>query len=133
MQIYGPPTIPHPSQEKTTLSYYLTNSLGSLGSSSWEAKTNSLTHSNSGYQEQRWVEIDRIVHKRMVRESLSVLHFKVFAKREESKSDTPHEENGIVEQCWRTLAQMKDSFLIDSGLPTQFWAEAIDTANYLQN
>ena len=44
-----------------------------------------------------------------------------------------HEENGIAERCWRTLAQMKDSFLIDSGLPTQFWAEAMDTANYLRN
>lgn len=28
---------------------------------------------------------------------------------------------------------MKDSLLIDSGLSTQFWAKAIDTANYLQN
>ena len=44
-----------------------------------------------------------------------------------------HEENGIAERCWRTLAQMKDSLLIDSGLPTQFWAEAMDTANYLRN
>ena len=44
-----------------------------------------------------------------------------------------HEENGIAERCWRTLTQMKDSLLIDSGLPTQFWAEAMDTANYLQN
>ena len=44
-----------------------------------------------------------------------------------------HKENGIAERCWRTLAQMKDSLLIDSGLPTQFWAEAMDTANYLRN
>ena len=28
---------------------------------------------------------------------------------------------------------MKDSLLINSGLLIQFWAEAIDTANYLQN
>lgn len=28
---------------------------------------------------------------------------------------------------------MKDSLLIDSGLPNQFWAEAMDTANYLRN
>ena len=27
-----------------------------------------------------------------------------------------HEENEIAEQCWRTLAQMKDSLLIDSKL-----------------
>ena len=28
---------------------------------------------------------------------------------------------------------MKDSLLIDSGLTNQFWAEAMDTANYLRN
>lgn len=28
---------------------------------------------------------------------------------------------------------MKDFLLIDSGLPIQFWAEAMDTINYLQN
>ena len=28
---------------------------------------------------------------------------------------------------------MKDSLLIDSKLLNQFWAEAMDTANYLQN
>ena len=28
---------------------------------------------------------------------------------------------------------MKDSFLIDSKLPNQFWAEVMDTTNYLQN
>lgn len=44
-----------------------------------------------------------------------------------------HEENGIAERCWRTLATMKDSLLIDSGLSVSFWAEAMDTANYLRN
>ena len=28
---------------------------------------------------------------------------------------------------------MKDSIFIDSGLPVNFWAEAMDTANYLYN
>lgn len=28
---------------------------------------------------------------------------------------------------------MKDSLLIDSNLPLEFWAEAIDTVNYLHN
>lgn len=28
---------------------------------------------------------------------------------------------------------MKDSLMIDSGLPQEFWAEAMDTANYLRN
>ena len=44
-----------------------------------------------------------------------------------------HEENGIAKQCWKTLAQMKDSLLINSGLPIQFWAKTMDTANYLRN
>ena len=44
-----------------------------------------------------------------------------------------HKENNIVERCWRTLATIKDSLLIDSGLPVNFWAEAMDTANYLRN
>ncbi len=28
---------------------------------------------------------------------------------------------------------MKDSLLLNSGLPLDFWVEAMDTANYLQN
>ncbi len=44
-----------------------------------------------------------------------------------------HEENGIAERCWRTLSTMKDSLLIDSGLPLNFWAKAMDTSNYLRN
>lgn len=44
-----------------------------------------------------------------------------------------HEENGVAERGWRTIVTMKDSFLIDSGLPLEFWVEAMDTANYLQN
>ena len=44
-----------------------------------------------------------------------------------------HKENGIIERCWKTLATMKDLLLIDSGLPVNFWAEAMDTANYLRN
>lgn len=38
-----------------------------------------------------------------------------------------------MERCWKTLAQMKDFLLIDNKLLNQFWAKAIDTANYLQN
>lgn len=44
-----------------------------------------------------------------------------------------HEENGLAERGWRTIVTMKDSMLIDSGLPNRFWAEAIETANYLRN
>lgn len=44
-----------------------------------------------------------------------------------------HKENGLAEQGWRTLVTMKDSLLIDSGLPNNFWAKAMETANYLRN
>ncbi len=44
-----------------------------------------------------------------------------------------HEENGLAERGWRTIVTMKDSMLIDSGLPNDFWAEAMETANYLRN
>lgn len=44
-----------------------------------------------------------------------------------------HKENGIAEQCWRTLAIIKDLLLINNGLSVNFWAEKIDTANYLRN
>lgn len=44
-----------------------------------------------------------------------------------------HKKNGVAKQGWRTIVIMKDSLLIDSGLPLEFWAETMDTANYLQN
>lgn len=44
-----------------------------------------------------------------------------------------HEENGLAERGWRTLVTMKDALLIDSELPIDFWAEAMETANYLRN
>lgn len=44
-----------------------------------------------------------------------------------------HEENGIAERGWKTIVTMKDSLLVDSGLPLNFWAEAMETANYLRN
>lgn len=44
-----------------------------------------------------------------------------------------HEENGLVERGWRTIATMKDSLLIDNGLLLEFWTETIGTANYFCN
>lgn len=44
-----------------------------------------------------------------------------------------YKENGLVEWCWQTIITIKDFLLIDNNLPPEFWAEAIDTANYLQN
>lgn len=36
----------------------------------------------------------------------------------------------IAEQCWKTLAIIKDLLLIDNGLLINFWVEAIDKVNY---
>lgn len=44
-----------------------------------------------------------------------------------------HEENELAERGWRTIVTMKDAMLIDGGLPNDFWAKAIETANYLRN
>ena len=44
-----------------------------------------------------------------------------------------HKKNELAEQSWKTIVIMKDSLLIDSSLLLEFWAEAMDTANYLQN
>lgn len=44
-----------------------------------------------------------------------------------------YKKNGIAKQCRRTLLTMKDSLLIDSNLPVNFWAKAMDTTNYLQS
>ena len=44
-----------------------------------------------------------------------------------------HKENNIAKRGWRTIVTMKDSLLIDSGLPNYFWAKAMETANYLRN
>lgn len=44
-----------------------------------------------------------------------------------------HEENDLAERGWRTLVTIKDAILLDSGLPIDFWAEAMETANYLRN
>lgn len=44
-----------------------------------------------------------------------------------------HEENGLAEQEWRTMVIVKDLILIDSSLPNNFWAEAIEIANYFYN
>lgn len=43
------------------------------------------------------------------------------------------EENGVTEQELKMIVTMKDSLLIDSRLSLEFWAEAMDTANYLWN
>ena len=49
-----------------------------------------------------------------------------------SSAHTP-EQNGVVERKNRTLIEAARSMLNESGLPTNFWAEAIATACHTQN
>lgn len=43
------------------------------------------------------------------------------------------EQNGVAERKNRTLVEMARCLLIQSGLPSSFWGEAINTANYIRN
>ncbi|GJT38858.1 putative ribonuclease H-like domain-containing protein [Tanacetum coccineum] len=49
-----------------------------------------------------------------------------------SVARTPH-QNGIAERKNRTLIEAARTMLADSKLPTTFWAEAVNTACYVQN
>ncbi|GJS85113.1 retrovirus-related pol polyprotein from transposon TNT 1-94 [Tanacetum coccineum] len=53
-------------------------------------------------------------------------------KREFSVARTP-QQNGVAERKNRTLIEVARTMLADSKLPTTFWAEAINTACYVQN
>ncbi|GJZ95607.1 putative ribonuclease H-like domain-containing protein [Tanacetum coccineum] len=53
-------------------------------------------------------------------------------KREFSVARTP-EQNGLAKRKNRTLIEAARTMLADSLLPTTFWAEAINTACYVQN
>ncbi|GJU75532.1 ribonuclease H-like domain-containing protein [Tanacetum coccineum] len=53
-------------------------------------------------------------------------------KREFSGARTPH-QNGVAERRNRTLIEAAKTMLADSKLPTTFWAEAVNTACYVQN
>lgn len=44
-----------------------------------------------------------------------------------------HEKNKMAKRCWRILAIIKNALLINSGFLVNFWAEAMDISNYLQN
>ena len=43
------------------------------------------------------------------------------------------QQNGVAERRNRTLIEAARTMLIDSGLPLIFWAEAVNTACYVQN
>ncbi|GJZ48917.1 putative ribonuclease H-like domain-containing protein [Tanacetum coccineum] len=53
-------------------------------------------------------------------------------KREFSVTRTP-QQNGLAERKNRTLIEAAKTMLADSKLPTTFWAEAVNTAYYVQN
>nr|GEX26178.1 retrovirus-related Pol polyprotein from transposon TNT 1-94 [Tanacetum cinerariifolium] len=53
-------------------------------------------------------------------------------KREFSIARTP-QENRVAERRNRTLIEAARTMLVDSKLPTTFWAEAVNTACYVQN
>ncbi|GKA35209.1 putative ribonuclease H-like domain-containing protein [Tanacetum coccineum] len=55
-----------------------------------------------------------------------------FKKREYSVARTP-QQNGVAERRNRTLIEVARTMLSDSKLPTTFWAEAVNTACYIQN
>lgn len=44
-----------------------------------------------------------------------------------------HKKNGIRKRGWQTIVMIKDFLLINSSLPLEFWAAAINTTCYLQN
>nr|GEW03058.1 hypothetical protein [Tanacetum cinerariifolium] len=53
-------------------------------------------------------------------------------RREFSVARTP-QQNGVAERRNRTLIEAAKTMLADSKLPTIFWAEAVNTACYVQN
>ncbi|GKF19967.1 putative ribonuclease H-like domain-containing protein, partial [Tanacetum coccineum] len=53
-------------------------------------------------------------------------------KQEFSNARTP-QQNGVAERINRTLIEAARTMLVDSHLPTTFWAEAVNTACYTFN
>nr|GEV16995.1 hypothetical protein [Tanacetum cinerariifolium] len=53
-------------------------------------------------------------------------------KREFSNVGTP-QQNGVAERRNRTLIEVARTMLVDAKLPVTFWAEAVNTACYVQN
>nr|GFB94425.1 hypothetical protein [Tanacetum cinerariifolium] len=53
-------------------------------------------------------------------------------KREFSNARTP-QQNGVAERRNRTLIEAAKTMLADAKLPITFWAEAVNTACYVQN
>ncbi|GJY96964.1 retrovirus-related pol polyprotein from transposon TNT 1-94, partial [Tanacetum coccineum] len=62
----------------------------------------------------------------------SVLRQRYQRTLRQSVARTP-QQNGVVERRNRTLIEAARTMLADSKLPTTFWAEAVNTACYVQN
>ncbi|GKC68595.1 putative ribonuclease H-like domain-containing protein [Tanacetum coccineum] len=63
---------------------------------------------------------------------MSEFYEKKGIKKEFSIARTP-QQNGVAERRNRTLIEAARTMLADSKLPTTFWAEAVNTACYVQN
>nr|GEU80397.1 hypothetical protein [Tanacetum cinerariifolium] len=59
-------------------------------------------------------------------------HRRIGIKREFSNARTP-QQNGVAERRNRTLIEAAKTMLADAKLPVTFWAEAVNTACYVQN
>jgi len=44
-----------------------------------------------------------------------------------------HQQNGVAERGMRTILEAAQSILAESGLPTKYWADAIQTVVYVKN
>ncbi|GKA99866.1 ribonuclease H-like domain-containing protein, partial [Tanacetum coccineum] len=79
--------------------------------------------------------INKLVKGNLVRGNLVVLWTPQQNEVAERKNMTLLEaqQNGVVERKNKTLIEASRTMLADSKLPTNFWAEAVNTACYVQN
>ncbi|GJT04069.1 retrovirus-related pol polyprotein from transposon TNT 1-94 [Tanacetum coccineum] len=79
------------------------------------------------------------IEKKTVKPSFAKIEFvkskeQVKSPRKTSvKQARTHQQNGVAERKNRTLIEAARTMLADSKLPTTFWAEAVNTACYVQN
>ena len=60
-------------------------------------------------------------------------YLKQYGIRHEINAPYNPEQNGVAERANRTLKDAATAMLVDSGLPKQFWCEAVMAATYLRN
>nr|GFB05076.1 ribonuclease H-like domain-containing protein [Tanacetum cinerariifolium] len=70
-------------------------------------------------------------HRRLGHLNVKTMN-KLGIKREFSNARTP-QQNGVAERRNRTLIEAAKTMLADAKLPVTFWAEAVNTACYVQN